>query len=247
MSIRLDEVNKRIIHALMQDARKTSAPMIADEVGVSPATIRNRIQQLEDAGIFRGYHANVDFERADGLLTTLYNCTAPVDDRHKLSQQVREISGVINVRELFTGRENLHILVVGKDLDDLQEVARKIVSLGVEIEDEGLMRSEKYQGYQPFGPGETQQRFSDYISLTGGSEVVEITVPEEAPITNITLEQAGREGLLEDEVLVVSIERDEEILTPQGKTEIKAGDLLTVLSRNGITEPMLKGFRANDE
>ncbi len=243
MSIRLDEVNKRIIHALMEDARNTSAPMIADEVGVSPGTIRNRIQQLEDAGIIRGYHANIDFERADGLLTSLYVCTAPVDERQRLAQQIRTISGVVNVRELLTGRDNLRILAVGENTNDLQKVSQEIVSLGLEIVDEDLVRSDDYQGYHPYGPTEMEQRFSDFISLTGGSEVIELTVPESAPIANKTLEQAGQDGILDDELLIVSIERDDAVLTPRGKTEIKTGDLLTVLSREGITEGMLKAFQ----
>lgn len=246
MGIRLDDVNKRIIHALMEDARTTSAPMIAEEVGVSPATIRNRIRQLEEAGVIRGYHANVDFERADGLLTTLTVCTAPVDERHRLAQQARAVAGVTNVRELLSGRENLHVLAVGADTSDLQEVSRELAALGVEIVSEDLVRSEDYQGYHPFGPEETQQRFSDFISLTGGSEVVELTVPEDAPIANCTLERAGQEGILANELLVVSIERDTEVLAPQGKTEIVPGDLLTVLSRDGITESMLEAFRGDD-
>lgn len=244
MTIRLDDVNKRIIHALMEDARNVSAPMIASEVGVTPATIRNRIKQLEEAGIIRGYHATIDFEQADKLLTCVYICTAPVDDRHAMAQAVRDISGVVSVRELLSSRHNLHITAVGADLSDLQEISQSIASHPIEIEDESLLRGEATQGYQPFGPDETHKRFSDFISLTGGSEVIEITVPETAPIASEQLETAASEGLIPDEILIVSIERDDEIITPRGKTEIKPGDLLTVLSRSGITDEMLTSFEA---
>jgi len=244
MTIRLDDVNKRIIHALMEDARNVSAPMIASEVGVSPATVRNRIAQLEEEGIIRGYHASVDFEQADSLLTCVYICTAPVEDRHALAQTVRDIPGVVSVRELLAGQQNLHITAIGADLSDLQEIAQNIASQSIEIEDESLLRGETVQGYQPFGPEETHKRFSDFISLTGGSEVIEVTVSETAPIANERLETAASEGVLDDELLVVSIERDDEIITPRGQTEIKAGDLLTLLSRSGITDEMLGAFEA---
>ncbi|WP_049921115.1 Lrp/AsnC family transcriptional regulator [Halopiger djelfimassiliensis] len=246
MSIRLDEVNKRIIHALMGDARNTSAPMIADEVGVSPATIRNRIAQLEEAGVIRGYHANVDFDAADGLLSTLYVATAPLDDQPRLAQQARTIPGVVNVRSFATGRENLHVLAVGRDIDALTDISRELTSLGLEIDDEKLVRTDRFQPYQPFGPDETPQQFSDYISLAGGNEVVEITVAEDAPIVGMTLERAGREGVLEDGMLVVSIERDDSVLTPTGASAIQAGDLLTVLSRGGITDSMLEAFEGGN-
>ncbi|WP_121744483.1 Lrp/AsnC family transcriptional regulator [Natronorubrum halophilum] len=242
MSIRLDEVNKRIIHALMNDARGTSAPTIAEEVGVSPATIRNRIHQLEDAGIIRGYHANVDFDAADEMLTTLYVATAPIEERARLAQQVRTITGVVNVREFVAGTENLHILTVGNDVEAINDIARELTSLGIDIDDEKVVRTEQFQAYHPFGPAEIHQQFSNYISLAGGNEVVELTVDADAPIAGLTLERAAREGLLEDGVLVVSIERDDAVLTPRGESEIRAGDILTVLSRGGFTERLFDTF-----
>ena len=246
MSIRLDEVNKRIIHALMGDARNTSAPMIAEEVGVSPATIRNRINQLEDAGIIRGYHANVDFDAADEMLTTLYVTTAPIEERARLAQQARTITGVINVREFVAGQENLHVLTVGSDVEAINDVARELTSLGITIDDEKVVRTEQFQSYHPFGPAETHQQFSDYISLAGGNEVVELTVDDDAPIAGMTLERAGTEGLLEDGLLVVSIERDDTVLTPRGKSEIRAGDILTVLSRGGFSDSMFDVFESEN-
>ncbi|WP_440771438.1 winged helix-turn-helix transcriptional regulator [Natronorubrum sp. DTA28] len=244
MSIRLDDVNKRIIHALMGDARNTSAPMIAEEVGVSPATIRNRISQLEDAGIIRGYHANVDFDAADEMLTTLYVATAPIEERARLAQQARTITGVVNVREFMAGEENLHVLATGDTIEAVNDVARELTTLGIGIDDEKFLRTEQFQSYQPFGPTETHQQFSDYISLAGGNEVIELTVDDDAPIAGMTLEHADNEGLLEDGLLVVSIERDDSVLTPTGASEVQAGDILTVLSRGGFTDTMLDAFEA---
>lgn len=245
MDIRLDEVNRRIIHALMGDARNTSAPMIADEVGVSPATIRNRIHQLEEVGVLRGYHANVDFERADGRLTNLFMCNAPVAERERLARQVRVIPGVVNVRELMTGRRNLHVLAVGEDTSDLRHVAREIAKLGIDIEDEDLVQSEHFQTYRPFGPDDDSPKaLSDFISLSGGAEVLEVTIPETAPVAGLTLEEAGRKGVLDDELLVVAIEREDAVVTPRGSTQIRPDDLLTILSRGGVTEEALESFEA---
>ena len=247
MNIRLDDVNKRIIHALMNDARDTSAPMIAEEVGVSPATIRNRINQLEDAGVIKGYHANVDFETADELITTLYVATVPIEDRARLVQRARTITGVINVREFMAGKRNLHVLAVGSDVEAINDVARELTELGIEIDDEKFVRTEQFQAYHPFGPAETHQQFSDYISLAGGNEVIELTVDNDAPIVGKTLGRADEEGLLEGDLLVVSIERDDEILTPTGESEVRAGDILTVLSRDGFTDSVLAPFESGTE
>ncbi|WP_227356864.1 Lrp/AsnC family transcriptional regulator [Haladaptatus salinisoli] len=58
-STRVQRVGRRnggILRILREDARQTTAQEIADTVGVSASTVRNRIDQLEAEGIVRGYH-----------------------------------------------------------------------------------------------------------------------------------------------------------------------------------------------
>lgn len=229
----------------MEDARNTSAPMIAEEVSVSPATIRNRIDQLEEHGIIRGYHTSVAFEQAEGGLTTLFQCNVPVERRESVAQKVSSIPGVINVRKLMTGRRNLHVVAVGADTRALERIGRALSELGAEIEDEDLVQDEIQRPYSPYGPDETTTEPSptDVISLTGEADIVEITVSSDSEIRGYTLEEAGDEGVLPDDLLVISIERDGTILTPRGETTIRADDVVTVLSRAGIEDRTLDTFR----
>jgi len=67
------------------------------------------------------------------------------------------------------------------------------------------------------------------------AEVFEITVDSYAPISGLTLSTAADDGLFDEGMLVVAIERDNEVLTPRGNTEIKGGDLITVFSEKGAT------------
>jgi trk system potassium uptake protein TrkA len=75
----------------------------------------------------------------------------------------------------------------------------------------------------------------DYMRVGEEAEVFEITVKGDAPIAGKTLDQAGRENVLTEDVLIVAIEREGEgkPLTPRGQTEIRPGDLLTVYSAAG--------------
>jgi len=75
----------------------------------------------------------------------------------------------------------------------------------------------------------------DFMQLGGDAEVFEIAVAEDAPIGGKTIEEADREGLLDDDMLIVAIEQpgDEPPLTPRGKTRIEAGTILTVYSATG--------------
>lgn len=82
----------------------------------------------------------------------------------------------------------------------------------------------------------------DFMSLAGDAEVFEITVTETAPLAEKTLQEADEEGLLGDDVLVVAIERGNEVITPRGETTIHAGDLITAFSKAGITTTVMETF-----
>ena len=244
MSKRLDDVDKRILYYLVRDSRNTSAPQIAEEVNVSAGTIRNRIEQLEDAGVLRGYHAIVEYSRAEGRLTNLYICTSPVPDRDRLSKQVAEIPGVIGVRQLMKGRNNLHVTAVGNDMQELNRISNDLSSIGLEIEEENLLQSEQTLPYHKFGPDESREghTIADFMKLSGGAEVVELTVSTDANIAGLTLSNANKTGVLHPDVLVVSIERDDTILTPRGDTTVQSDDLVTVFCRGGLDEETLNAF-----
>ncbi len=247
MGRRLDEIDKRILYALAKDARAISAPMIAEEVDVSAGTIRNRIAQLEEAGIIRGYHADIDYERCENRLTNLFVCNTTVGEREDRARQVLQIPGVVNVRQLRTGRGNLRIKAVGEDMTDLTRIAQQINRLGLEIEDEDLLQEEYFTPYEPFGPDGERGIMADVMNLAGGAEVVEVTVSEDARLVDTTLREANESGLLAEEVLVIAVERDDQVLTPKGDTTIRAGDLVSLFSRGGISDETLELFGDRNE
>ncbi|MFP9060585.1 AsnC family transcriptional regulator [Natrialbaceae archaeon A-chndr2] len=242
---RLDQIDRRIIYELMLDSRNASAPAIAEDVGVSGATIRNRIARLEEHGFIEGYQATINFEHADGSLMNLFLCHAKFGDVETLARKVGVIPGVINVRELMGGRMNLHILAVGSDTTDLRRIGRELENLNVEIEDEFLLQKEHHYPYAPYGPGDGRalEPLADYISLTGGAEIIEVTVQESAPIAGHTLEEAAEDGVLDGDTLIVAIERGDVVLTPQGHTEIRPNDIVTVFSPNNPNKGTLDSFR----
>lgn len=247
MAYRVDEIDKRILYQLGADARGTSAPMIAEEVSVTPATIRHRIRQLEEHGIIKGYHADVDYEAIDGKVTTQFTCTAPVDELSRLVSDVGTVPGVVHVRELMAGQMNLVATAIGSDTDDIARITQTLSNLGVTIEREDIVRDEQFQPYQPFDPenGTARTALTDFRSLSGGAELLEFTVSEDAEITGRSLEAANRAGLLPDDVLVVSIERGDRQITPNGDTSIEAGDVVSIFCRDSFPEELKHAFEAD--
>lgn len=246
MAETLDKIDERILFHLARDARRTSAPDITEGLDVSAATIRNRIKQLEARGVIRGYHANVDYEKTDGKLTYLFICNSDPPRREYFAREALEISGVIHVRDVMSGRRNLHIEAVGEDKAAITRIARDLSNLGVEIVEEALVERDYHHPYHPFGPESSISSVSSNLTnlreLAGDAKVVDVTVAESARANGQRIEKLSREGLLGEGHLVVAIERGDEVLMPNGETTIREGDLVTVLSQQGDAEDLVDVF-----
>ncbi|ELZ24304.1 putative transcriptional regulator, AsnC family protein [Halosimplex carlsbadense 2-9-1] len=246
MAHHVDEIDKRILYYLALDARNTATSDIADEMDVTPATIRNRIDQLEADGILRGYLADIQYKSIDGYITYQIRCTAPIPERARLAQAAREVSGVVTVRELMSGSANLVVTVVGADTADINQTASELADLGLEIEGENVIEDEYHAPYNPFGPDTVPKgpSLTDFMSLAGDAEVAQFTVSESAEVAGLTIERAVADGLLADEMLVVGIEREGDVLTPKGETTIRPGDVVSLFSKTGLENDALQVFGA---
>jgi len=139
-------------------------------------------------------------------------------------------------------------MAIGEDTEDLRRITRAISGLGIEIEDETLVESEAHSPYTLFGPDEESPigEATDVISLAGDANVVDVTVPDDAPIVEYSLAEAVQEDILDDDSLVIAIERGDRVLTPHGTTVIQPDDIVTVLSRSGETDRVLEAFVNED-
>jgi len=146
----LDELDRYILHELQDDAKETSSKEIAEAMDVSPSTVRKRIDRLEDKGVITGYRADVDYGKAGYQLHMQIVCTAPIPDREDLGRQALDVFGVVSVREIATGEENLLVGVVARDNDDLTRIAGELSALGLAVSDEQLVRSERFTPYRGF-------------------------------------------------------------------------------------------------
>lgn len=146
----LDSVDRHILYYLQQDARTTSSTDIAEKLGLSSSTVRTRINKLEEVGIIRGYHIDIDYDLAGYPLYTKIICTAPVPERDALANEARSIRGVTAVREIMTGQRNVYVNAIGKDHDDLNRISKELDGLGLGIVDEQLIRDEYVCPYHGF-------------------------------------------------------------------------------------------------
>lgn len=239
----LDEVDEQIIYYLMSDARNNTAPKIADDIGVAPGTVRNRIEQLEAADILCGYHANVDFERTDHRLASLFLCNVSFPDRAQLARAAYEIPGIISIRILMDGRRNFQVLAVGETTADLRRIGTTLSEIGVDIDEEMLLEEEIRKPYDKFAPGdEFEPQSVTKLNPHTAEEFVQLTVVTGAPIAGMTIKSAIENEVIEDEPLIVSITRDESLITPHGDTVIEPGDEVRIFSTGPLSDETMQAF-----
>lgn len=147
----LDRIDEGILYTLQADARNTTTTEIATRLDVSASTVQNRIQELEADGIIEGYRATVNYEEAGFPLLVLMVCTADLPVRDDLAEQGLEIPGVVNVRELMVGDDNVLVEVVGESNEDLTRIATALTDVGLEVSDEVLIKNEYAAPFDAFG------------------------------------------------------------------------------------------------
>ncbi|MCO8244599.1 MULTISPECIES: AsnC family transcriptional regulator [unclassified Haladaptatus] len=147
----LDDVDRGILHLLQEDARNMTTTEIGDAVGVSASTVGNRLQRLEEAGVIRGYHPQIDYHEAGFPLRVLFICTAPIPEREELAAEALDASGVVNVKEIMVGVQNLHVEAVATTREDATEVSKQLDDMGLDVVDQLLVKDEHMQPYDHFG------------------------------------------------------------------------------------------------
>lgn len=148
----LDDTDKAILYLLQKETRTNlTHDEIADRIGVSSSTVSNRLNRLKDDGILVGYQPKIDYEAAGAPHHVLFVCTAPISRRSDLANEALEVPGVVDIRELLVGTQNLHVEVVCVDTTSIETVARKLDEIGLAIDYSEILRREYARPFDHFG------------------------------------------------------------------------------------------------
>lgn len=146
----LDEIDRGILHSLQEEARHITTEDMGDIVGVSASTVRNRIAKMESAGIIRGYHPEIDYERAGYQLHVVFHCVASTNERSDATERALGIKGVIEVNELLGGEANVFIEAIAEDTDMLARITDEIAALPLDIRQSLIFRRSYVQPFNHF-------------------------------------------------------------------------------------------------
>ncbi len=121
----LDEIDRQILHSLVDDAR-TSTAEIARKVALSPPSVAERIKRLEEAGIITGYTATID-PKALGLELTAWIRIAPMPGQlHKVVDVLKTLAAVVEC-DRITGEDCFVARAHVKSVGELEALIDEII------------------------------------------------------------------------------------------------------------------------
>jgi DNA-binding Lrp family transcriptional regulator len=118
----LADVDRKIIGILRERARTPNAA-IAEAVGIAPSTCLGRIRALEEAGVIRGYHADIDPAAMGRPIQAMIAVRLRAGARGKLQEFIQTVRARPEVLEVFFlgGTDDFLIHVAVADTAELRD------------------------------------------------------------------------------------------------------------------------------
>jgi len=123
----LDILDLKIIKCLTDDARCTYKSM-ADEAGVSEATIKNRIDRLMDEGIIKKFTVIMDYHKLGRAIKAFIGLKVQPAKLQKIVEVIQKNPDV-HVLYRTSGDVDLLIEVIFEQMEDLNEFLEKELAL----------------------------------------------------------------------------------------------------------------------
>ncbi len=120
--IKLDRVDRRILADLQSDGRMTNVEL-AKRAGISAPPCLRRVRALEETGLIRGYHAEIDAKALGYQVTVFAQVGLASQAEHDLEAFERTVRSWPEVRECYmlAGETDFLLKIVARDWEDYQQ------------------------------------------------------------------------------------------------------------------------------
>ncbi len=117
-----DEIDRQLLAALQEDGRMTNVDLAA-KVGLTPPPCLRRVRALEESGIIRGYHADLDGAELGYAITVFAMVSLKSQAEDALRQFEDHMRALPEVREchMLNGEIDFILKIVSRDLQSFQE------------------------------------------------------------------------------------------------------------------------------
>jgi DNA-binding Lrp family transcriptional regulator len=120
--VRLDRIDRRILRDLQDDGRMTNVDL-AKRAGISAPPCLRRVRALEEAGLIKGYHADVDAKELGFGVTVFAQVGLSSQAEADLEKFEALVGSWPEVREchMLAGETDFLLKIVAKDWDAYQQ------------------------------------------------------------------------------------------------------------------------------
>jgi DNA-binding Lrp family transcriptional regulator len=125
--IQLDDKDKKILNLLQENSR-TSYLHIANELGISEATVRYRVKNLIDNGVINKFTVLLDSKKIGYPTTGILMVKITPDHFEKTSEQISDLTETYHVFQ-NTGEYNLIAVVHAHNLEHLSDLRKRVEML----------------------------------------------------------------------------------------------------------------------
>ncbi len=87
-----------------------------------------------------------------------------------------------------------------------------------------------------------RRKLTDLVTMAGGAQMFKMTVTRDSPLLGKSLRECGVQGLIPTGILFAALEREGEMLIPSGTTILREGDVVTVYSKEHVTDDFIEGL-----
>lgn len=180
-----------------------------------------------------------------------YDCLVINDDASKLS--VLEEAGIEKADALISTTANdptnLLVMMLGRkyDVPRLLSSVREPehISLFDELDIDFVESPHRLNGEYLYRKVQ-RPGIKDFMHLDGGAEILEIKLPEESSLIDLSISEAHETEKIPDDLIIVAIFRGDDLIIPRGNTKFKVEDTVTVLSKEAIDDDTLKMFKPEE-
>ena len=118
----LDRIDRRLLCELQDEGRITTVEL-AQRVGLTAPPCLRRVRALEDDGVIRGYHADLDASKLGYAITVFALVSLRSQAEDALRQFEDHMRGLPEVREchMLNGEIDFILKIVSRDLQSFQE------------------------------------------------------------------------------------------------------------------------------
>jgi DNA-binding Lrp family transcriptional regulator len=118
----LDDVDRRLLRELVADARIPNNALAA-RVGIAPSTCLGRVRALRQAGVIRGYHADVDPAALGRPIQAMISVRLQSHARGHIPDFMAKIAALPEVLNVFFlgGADDFHVHIAATSTDNLRD------------------------------------------------------------------------------------------------------------------------------